>query len=74
MLNIGVAVKELFSNEHTTKIGHLNLNSLILQDNIFKMNDTMEQARRGAKMFDDMLRKKQLSVNYEKSKYILKKT
>ena len=47
------------------------LNSLIMQDDISKMNDTLEQAREGCRMIDDTLRKKQLSVNYDKSKYLL---
>ena len=43
-LNIECALKELFDNE----IGYINLNSLILQDDISKMKETLEQARRGA--------------------------
>ena len=35
------------------------------------MNDTMEQAREGAEKIDDMLRKKQLSVYHDKSKYMV---
>ena len=35
------------------------------------MNDTMEQAQEGAEKIDNMLRKKQLSVNYDKSKYMV---
>ena len=66
-LNIGCAVKELFDNENWV----LSLNSLILQFDILKMKDTMEQARGGAEKIDDMLRKKQLSVNYDKSKYMV---
>ena len=35
------------------------------------MNDTLEDAWSGCKMIDDTLRRKQLSVNYDKSKYLL---
>ena len=69
-LNIGCAVNELFDSEHTSEIGYLKLNYLILQDDISKKNDTMEQARNGAERIDDMLKKKQLSVNYEASSWI----
>ena len=40
-LNIGCTVNELFDNEHTTENGHLKLNSLILQDDISKMNNNL---------------------------------
>ena len=52
-LNIGWAVKDLFDKNYTTKIGYLNLNSLILQYDISKMNETIEEARRGAEQIDD---------------------
>ena len=35
------------------------------------MNDTLEQARLGCRLIDDTLRRKQLSVNYDNSKYLL---
>ena len=47
------------------------LNSLIMQDDISKMNDTLEDARSGCEKIDDTLKRKQLSVNYDKSKYLL---
>ena len=52
-------------------LGIMPLNSLIMQDDISKMNDTLEDARSGCKMIDDTLKRKQLSVNYDKSKYLL---
>ena len=35
------------------------------------MNDNLEQARDGAERIDTMLAQKQLSVNYDKSKYLV---
>ena len=52
-------------------LGIMPLNSLIMQDDISKMNDTLEQAREGCRLIDDTLSQKQLSVNYDKSKYLL---
>ena len=65
-LNIGCALKRTFLCKPSTTLGIMPLNSLIMQDDISKMNDTLEQAREGCKMIDDTLRKKQLSVNYDK--------
>ena len=45
--------------------------SLIMQDNISKINDRLEDARSGCDKIDDTLKRKQLSVNYDKSKYLL---
>ena len=52
-------------------LGIMPLNSLIMQGDISKINDTLEDAHLGCKMIDDTLRRKQLSVNYDKSKYLL---
>ena len=38
-LDIGVAIKETFTDQYTANIGQLPLNTLIFQDNISKMND-----------------------------------
>ena len=35
-LNIGVAIKETFTDQYTANIGHLSLNTLIFQDDIRK--------------------------------------
>ena len=70
-LNIGCAVDKTFKYSYTAKVGHQRLNSLILQDDISKMNDEVKQARDGCTKIDDMLKKKLLSVNYDKSKYLL---
>ena len=42
-----------------------------MQDNISKMNDNLEDANSGCDKIDDTLKRKQLSVNYDKSKYLL---
>ena len=52
-------------------LGIMSLNSHIMQDDISKMNDTLEDARSGCRKIDDTLKRKQLSVNYKKSKYLL---
>ena len=70
-LNIGCALKKTFLGKPSTMLGIMPLNSLIMQDDISKMNDTLEDARSGCKVIDDTLRRKQLSVNYDKSMYLL---
>ena len=47
--NIGCAVDEITKGVVTSKIGKMELNSLIFQDDIAKMNFTLEDARKGAK-------------------------
>ena len=47
-INIGSAVHELTKNDPTANIGNLKLNSLIFQDDIARMNSTLDQARQGA--------------------------
>ena len=70
-LNIGVAIKETFTNQHTANIGQLPLNTLIFQDDISKMNDDIEQAREGCQKIDRTLKSKLLSANYDKSKFLI---
>ena len=70
-LNIGCAMERTFKYMYTSSIGHLRLNSLIFQDDISKMNNGIEQAREGCKKIDNTLKGKLLSVNYDKSKYLL---
>ena len=53
------------------RIGYVNLNSLVLQDDVNKMNDNLTQARIGCNIIDNILKRKQLSVNYDKSKYLI---
>ena len=70
-LNIGVAIKDTFTNQHTANIGQLPLNTLIFQDDISKMNDDIEQAREGCQKIDRTLKSKLLSANYDKSKFLI---
>ena len=69
--NISVAqiLKKSFIGKPSTLLGIMPLNSLIMQDDISKLNDTLEDARSGCEKIDDTLKRKQLSVNYDKSKY-----
>ena len=53
------------------RLGLMDLNSLIMQDDISKMNDRLDDARSGSDKIDDTLKRKQLSVNYDKSKYLI---
>ena len=70
-LNIGSAIADKFKGQSTANIGLLELLCLILQDDIMKMCDTVDQARIGAQKIDELLKQKLLSVNYDKSKYLL---
>ena len=65
-LNIGCAVEDTFKGDPSTSLGFMDLNSLILQDDISKMNDKLEDARAGCEKIDNTLKRKQLSVNYDK--------
>ena len=70
-LNIGCALESTFKYRYTTRIGTQKLNSLVFQDDISKMNDNVDQAREGTKKIDITLRKKLLSANYDKSRYLI---
>ena len=70
-LNIGSAMHDTFPNEPSTKIGHVGLNNLIFQDDISKLNDNLEQARKDCQKIDRTLESKLLSLNYDKSKYLI---
>ena len=70
-LNLGCAIEDSFKNTPSTTIGNLNLNALCFQDDISKMNDNLEDARKGCKLIDRTLSKKLLSINYDKSKYLI---
>ena len=47
------------------------LNCLIFQDDIARLNTTLDQARRGAKIIGGTLAEKQLKSNLSKSRYVL---
>lgn len=70
-LNIGAAMHDTFPHEASTKIGHVGLNNLIFQDDISKLNDSLEQARKDCQKIDRTLESKLLSLNYDKSKYMI---
>ena len=57
-LNIGWALKETFRGIPSTRLGLMYLNSLIMQDDISKMNDRLEDARSGYDKMDDTIKRK----------------
>ena len=69
-LNIGCSIKDTFK-EDSTKIGDKGLNAVIFQDDIGKLNDNLEQSRESCAKIDDTLKRKLLSVNYDKSKVLI---
>ena len=80
-LNIGHGIYEIFKDNFTAKIGKdiqidnailpgVSLNSIIFQDDIGKLNNNIDQAREACELIDDLLKRKQLSANYDKSKFI----
>ena len=64
-------MEDTFKCDPSTSLGFIDLNSLILQDDISKMNDKLEDARAGCEKIDNTLKRKQLSVNYDKSKFLI---
>ena len=70
-LNIGCSMKNTFKEEHSTKIGDKGLNNVIYQDDVGKLNDKVEQSRVGCAKIDDTLKRKKLSINYGKSKFLV---
>ena len=46
-LNIGCAIEDTFIGRPSTSISFVYLNSLVLQDDVNKMNDSLQQARIG---------------------------
>ena len=69
--SIGTAIQETFENDFSTWIGKLGLCCLIFQDDIGKLNDNLDQVREGCEKIDETLKGKRLSLNYDKSKYII---
>ena len=70
-LNIGCGVESITKGVRSANIGELELNSLIFQDDIAKMNYTMEDARKGAIDVSRLLESKQLQANTSKSKFVV---
>ena len=64
-------MKNTFKEEHSTKIGDKGLNNVIYQDDVGKLNDKVEQSRVGCAKIDDTLKRKKLSINYGKSKFLV---
>ena len=56
-INIGSALQKITKGEVTANIGNMPLNSLIFQDDIAKMNYTLEDARKGARDVGRMMLK-----------------
>ena len=63
--------KRNYKGPVTTNIGDMELNSLIFQDDIAKMNFTLEDARKGAKDVGRMLESKQFRANTAQSKFVI---
>ena len=70
-LNIGCGVEKITRGICSANIGELELNSLIFQDDIAKMNRTIEDARKGAKDVGRLLESKQLRANTQKSCFVV---
>ena len=70
-INIGCAVEDTVRGKASTRLGRMDLNCVVMQDDITKMNDNLAKAREGCVMLDNTLKRKQLSVNYDKSKFML---
>ena len=70
-LTIGCGVEKITKGICSANIGEVKLNSLIFQDDIAKMNRTMEDARKGAKDVGQLLESKQLCANTQKSRCVV---
>ena len=70
-LNIGCAVQDAMKGKKSTSIGHLELNSLIMKDDISKVSTSLEEARQGCEDIYKLLTKKQLSVKDTKCKFLI---
>ena len=65
-------MEDTFKGDPSTSLGFMDLNSLILQDDISKMNDKLEDTRAGCEKIDNNLNRKQLLVKYFKCKFLTK--
>ena len=66
-INIGTAIDEITEGEVKAKKINMELNCLIFQDDIAKMNFTPEDARDVGRM----LKSKRICANRSKSKYVI---
>ena len=69
--SLNCAIEDTFQNQASTKIGNIGLNSLCFQDDISKLNDNLNEARRGCSLIHETLAQKQLSINNDKCKYLI---
>ena len=67
-LNIGTAIYDATDGETLTELGHMPLNCLIFQNDIARLNTTLEQARTGATLIGETLAEKKLKSNLTKSR------
>ena len=58
-IKIGCAVQDALKGKNSTSIGHLDLNSLVMQDDIAKVNTSLEEARQGCSDIYELLTRKQ---------------
>ena len=65
-INIGCAIQDTFHETSSTNIGTLSLNTVVMQDDIAKMNDNLKQARVGCNKIHKTVMRKQFSVNNDK--------
>ena len=70
-INIGCAVQDALKGKKSTYIGHLDLNSLIMQDDIAKVSTSLAEARQRCEDIYKLLTRKQLSVNDTKCKFMI---
>ena len=69
-LKIGCAVDGITQGICSANIGEVELNSFIFQDDIAKMNRTLEDARKNANDIGRLLESKQLRANTAKSSFV----
>ena len=70
-LNIGCAVEDAFKEQTSTTIGEVEINSEVFQDDIANLNDDTSKQRQACKNIYTELTKKGLSINYNKSKFVV---
>ena len=56
-LNIGCAIKTTFRGNISAKMGSMSLNCVVLQDDIAKMKDNLNEARIGCNKIEKTLKK-----------------
>ena len=70
-LNVVTSIYDATKDETLTELGHMPLNCLIFQDDIARLNTTLDQARSGTALIGETLAKKKLNSNKTKSRYVL---